>query len=82
MEAAMSYSIPAAAKPKVAGVSYTKDWEIVSLNDAAVPVTFNGAVLRPVDRGAVMSLIRSSKGSVKIPGVEYRETVNTRFRGK
>lgn len=82
MEAAMSYSIPAAEKPKVAGVSYTRAWEIVSVDDAKVPVMLNGAVLRPVDKSAVMALIRSSKGSAIIPGVEYREIVNTRFRGK
>lgn len=82
METAMSYSLPEGEKQKVAGVSYTKDWEIVSVDDATVPVVLNGAMLRPVDRSAVMALIRSSKGSVNIPGVEYREVVKTRFRGK
>lgn len=61
--------------PKVSGISQKTDWEIVSIDDKEVPIDLNGCMLRPVDTKAVMSLIRATKGQVKIPGVVYRETV-------
>lgn len=61
--------------PKVAGVSTSVDYEIVSVNDALVPVDVNGCVIRPVDTKTVMKLIKASKGTIKIPGIVYRETV-------
>lgn len=64
------------AAPKVKGVSTSKDWEIVSVDDSLVPVTFAGAMIRPVDLAALKKLIKATDGNVQIPGVVYRETVN------
>ncbi len=80
MDEATGYSVPAPVKPKVSGVSTSKDWEITSINTAKVPVNFNGMELRPVDQAAVMRLIRASKGSIAIPGIAYREVAKMSFR--
>lgn len=66
--------VPCSA-PKVSGISQKADWEIVSIDDKEVPIDLNGCMLRPVDAKAVLSLIRATKGQIKIPGVVYRETV-------
>ena len=68
--------------PKADGVSQSKAWRIVSIDSEKVPVTVCGTVIRPVDEKAVMRLIRESKGMVRIPGVEYEETVSIRVRAK
>jgi len=66
--------------PKAVGTNVSKDWEIVSVDEALVPVAVAGIPIRPVDKAAVMRLIRSSKGTVQIPGITYRETVKMSFR--
>ena len=71
-----------AAPPKVKGVTAKKDYEIVSVDGANVPINFAGIELRPVDTAAVMRLIRASKGSIQIPGITYRETTNMSFSGR
>lgn len=80
MDEATGYSVPAPVKPKVSGVSTSKDWEITSIDTAKVPVNFNGMELRPVDQAAVMRLIRASNGSIAIPGIAYREVAKMSFR--
>ena len=80
MDEATGYSVPAPVKPKVSGVSTSKDWEITGIDTAKVPVNFNGMELRPVDQAAVMRLIRASKGSIEIPGIAYREVAKMSFR--
>jgi len=80
MDEAGTYSVPAAYKPKVSGVSTSKDWEIVSIDPKTVPVVFSGIELRPVDQAAVMRLIRASKGKIEIPGVTYHEVAKMSFR--
>jgi len=65
--------------PKVSGVSTKRDWEIVGIDISAVPVNFSGAELRPVDKAAIIRLIRATKGSIQIPGVTYKETTNISF---
>ena len=65
---------------KATGISQSVDWEVVSIEDAKVPIEVSGFELRPVNMGAIMRLIRSSKGKVIIPGVTYRETVKTSIR--
>lgn len=67
-------------KPKAEGVSTGKDWVIESIDGGKVPVSFCGAVIRPVDEGAVMRLIRASKGSIQIPGITYKEVAKLSFR--
>lgn len=80
MDEAASCFSAASAKPKVSGVSTSKDWEITGIDSAAVPVVFNGMELRPVDQAAVMRLIRASKGKIEIPGITYREVAKMSFR--
>lgn len=80
MDDASRYSAPAVEKPKVQGVSTSKDWEIESIDAEKVPVTLAGVVIRPVDQAAVMRLIRASKGSIQIPGVAYKEVTKMSFR--
>lgn len=62
--------------PKVKGVSHSRDWEIVSIDESLVPVAVSGAVIRPVDQAAIKRLIKATGGTITIPGVQYRETVN------
>lgn len=71
-----------AAATKVSGVSARKDWEIVKIDEGSVPINFSGVELRPVDKAAVTRLIRASKGSIKIPGVTYREVASMSFSGR
>ena len=70
----------AAEKPKAEGVSTKKDWEIESIDSSKVPVLVAGVEIRPVDRSAVMRLIRATKGQVHIPGVVYKEVAKVAFR--
>ena len=80
MDEAANYSVAAPAKPKASGVSTSKDWEITGIDPKKVPTEFSGMELRPVDRAAVMRLIRASKGSIEIPGIAYREVAKMSFR--
>jgi hypothetical protein len=82
MDDAASYAVvPATAAPKVSGVSTSKDWEIVEIDLKAVPLAVAGVEIRPVDKAAVMRLIRTSKGQIEIPGITYREVAKISFRG-
>ena len=65
--------------PKAKGVSASKDWEIVSINSKDVPLSVSGVEIRPVDKAAVMRLIRASKGSIQIPGIVYQEVAKMSF---
>lgn len=80
MDEAANYSAPAISKPKVSGVSASKDWEITGIDPKTVPLVFSGVELRPVDQAAVMRLIRASKGKIEIPGISYREVSKMSFR--
>lgn len=80
MDEASSYSVAPAEKPKAAGAVTSKDWEIESIDQRAVPVEFAGVVIRTVDEAVVKRLIRASKGTISIPGVKYKETVKMGFR--
>lgn len=65
--------------PKAKGVSASKDWEIVSISSENVPLSVNGMEIRPVDKAAVMRLIRASKGTIQIPGIVYQEVAKMSF---
>lgn len=80
MDDASRYSVVAPTNPKVSGVSTSKDWEITSIDPKVVPMTLAGMELRPVDTAAVMRLIRSSKGTIEIPGVTYKQVAKMSFR--
>ena len=56
---------------KADGISMRKDWKITSISYAEVPTEMAGVMIRPVDEAAVMRLIRATKGTIKIPGIEY-----------
>lgn len=80
MDDAADYEVPAVATPKVKGVSTAKDWEIVEIDPKTVPLAVAGVEIRPVDKAAVMRLIRASKGQIEIPGIVYREVTKMSFR--
>ena len=65
--------------PKVKGISQSKTWEICEseCDWSKVPVSLVGIELRPVDKAAVLRLIKMSKGQVEIPGIKFRETYTT-----
>lgn len=67
-------------RPEADGVSVGKDWEIVEIDQSAVPLSIQGVCIRPVDEKAIMHLIRASKGGIQIPGIVYRETTKISFR--
>lgn len=64
-----------AKPPKTKGVSHTKTWRITKIDNEKVPVSFAGMELRPVDERLVLQLIKTSKGTIAIPGVTYEEDV-------
>ena len=70
----------AGISPKAEGVSHRKSWEITAVDPNLVPININGVEIRPVNEAAVMRLIKGSKGTIQIPGIEYRETINTIIR--
>lgn len=80
MDEAAHYTVAAPVKPKVTGVSTTKDWEIESIDPSVVPVAIAGMEIRPVDKAAVMRLIRATKGKIEIPGITYKEVAKMSFR--
>ena len=73
-------SLPVQSAPTVKGVSTTKDYEIVSVDSSKVPIVFNGVEIRPVDMSAVKKLIKNSKGTIEIEGIEYREVNKVSLR--
>lgn len=65
---------------KVDGAYQKTDWEIVNIDSKKVPCEIMGMEIRPVDVGAVMKLIRASKGKIQIEGIEFKEVSKTCFR--
>lgn len=65
--------------PKVKGISQSKTWELCEneCDWSQVPVSLAGVELRPVDKAAVIRMIKMSKGQIQIPGIKYRETFVT-----
>ena len=76
-----SNTVVQAFAPKVAGISTSKDYEIILMDHNAVPITVSGVVIRPVDEKAIMKLIKASNGTIQIPGIKYRETVRMSVSG-
>ncbi|MBR6102598.1 MAG: hypothetical protein IKP95_09230 [Ruminococcus sp.] len=79
-ERSASQPVVLTPQTKVEGISTKKDYEIVSIDEDKVPCDVNGMVIRPVDKAAVLRLIKASKGKIKIEGVTYRETVSLSVR--
>lgn len=67
-------------KVKVDGVSQSRSWKITKIDSERVPVYYGAIELRPVDERAVLRLIKESKGTIRIPGVEYQESVTFSVR--
>lgn len=61
---------------KVDGIAQKKAWTVKNIDLSKLPCEFAGVMIRPADEKAIMRLIRASKGTIKIPGVEYEETVS------
>lgn len=80
-EQVSSNTVVQAFAPKVAGISTSKDYEIILMDHNAVPITVSGVVIRPVDEKAIMKLIKASNGTIQIPGIKYRETVRMSVSG-
>jgi len=80
MDNASRFTGSGAVAPKASGVSSSRDWEIVDINSKVVPLAINGIEIRPVDKAAVMRLIRASKGQIQIPGIVYKEVKKMSFR--
>lgn len=78
-EAARNMTVTAAAT-KADGLSTQKSWEITEVDSSKVQVEINGIEIRPVDTGALMKIIKMSKGKVVIPGITYRETTQVSIR--
>lgn len=62
------------------GMSTRKDWEIVSIDESAIPREMQGVPLVVVDEAAILRLVRATKGTISIPGVAYREKTVTVLR--
>lgn len=80
MDGIATTSISTNVKPKADGISMTKTWKITSIDLSEVPDEINGALIRPVDMSAVMTLIKASKGSIEIPGIKFEESVTVNVR--
>ncbi|MCD8201065.1 MAG: hypothetical protein LUD47_03250 [Clostridia bacterium] len=67
-------------KPTANGAYATKSWEITNIDLSKVPCEVLGMIIRPVDEAMVKKLIRESKGTIQIPGITYKETLNVCVR--
>ena len=72
-ESASMAKAAVAAAPKVDGMSQRKTWVIESIDLSQLPCEFAGVMLRPADEKAIANLVKASKGTIKIPGVKYKE---------
>lgn len=80
MDDAAAGIVIASKAPKVDGVTTAKTWQITNVDLSKVPAEIAGVVIRPLDEKAVMALIRATKGQVKIPGIEFEQTVSISIR--
>lgn len=72
---------PIAPEPvKMQGISVRKIWKARVINDALVPVSIMGAVIRPVDMPALNKLAVASSGKIEVPGVEFYQEESTQVR--
>jgi hypothetical protein len=60
---------------KTAGTAVKTVWKAKIINEKIVPIELNGMLLRPIDTALINKLAVNSKGSIKIPGVEFYEDV-------
>jgi hypothetical protein len=70
----MKFEQPKAVK--TAGTSVKTVWKARIINENIVPVELNGMLIRPIDTALINKLAVSSKGTFKIPGVEFYEDIS------
>ena len=84
MDAAKDAVVVPAYVPKAAGTSAKKDWIIKNVDVSKIPHDMLVAIVSGIKQdyvnAAILSMIRGSKGTLSIPGVEYEETVSMSFR--
>lgn len=63
-------------RPSVEGVSTRKVWRAEVLDDAQVPVSVAGAIVRPIDIRAIEKIAEATKGTIQVPGIRlFQETL-------
>ncbi|PWM00655.1 MAG: hypothetical protein DBY06_05940 [Clostridiales bacterium] len=68
------------ASPKAHGTSVSKTWKARVLDEKSVPSYFSGMAIRKVDLAVLNSIARMTKGTAKIPGVEFFEEMSISAR--
>jgi hypothetical protein len=79
-ESGKGSAVAVAAVPKAQGVQTRKNWKAKIVDDAAVPVSFAGMCLRPVDVTALNRLAVTSKGTMQVPGVVFYQEESIALR--
>jgi hypothetical protein len=69
-----------APPPKMDGVSTSKVWVAEIIDEAKIPVTVAGVMLRPVDTAMLNMLAKNTKGTMEIPGVKFTQKETMRVR--
>lgn len=65
---------------KAVGTSVSKSWKARVVDETAVPAYANGLEIRKINLAALNSIARMTKGTAKIPGVEFFEEMNISAR--
>ena len=61
---------------KVEGVSSRKTWKARVTNETLVPAYYNNMELRTINSSMLNTIARTTKGTAKIPGVEFYEDIS------
>lgn len=67
---------------EVNGISYTSKYVLDQIDLEKLPKNLNGVQLIIADESAIKSLIKASKGKIKIPGVKFHEEKVIRANSK
>ena len=65
---------------KMQGITVRKTWKAKIIDDALVPVSIMGTVIRPIDQSVLNKLAVASSGGIQIPGVEMYQEESTQVR--
>jgi len=65
---------------KMQGISVRKTWKARVVNQAIVPISIAGIMIRPIDLSALNKLAATSKGEFECPGVEFYQEESTQVR--
>ena len=73
--------VPVVDAPKATGTSVSKIWKARVIDAAAVPAySDTGVELRSINMATLNSIARMTRGTAKIPGVEFYEDLSIRAR--